>query len=126
VPIYIDLVNIFISKTQFYSTWQTPFTRVQKFPQMMEWLENEEHCPLDSDIWAEEKHPDDYSLADLTSWMNRKEVVKGKGPAVAARSRGKKLEKRKKERKARVSSSEESSPEERKKSKSKSKKKLSE
>ena len=123
VPHYIDLLNIFISKTQFYSTWQPPFKRVQKFPKMIEWLENKEDCPSDSEIWVEEKHPDEYSLADLTSWINRKEVVKGKKPVVASSS-GKKLEKRKKERK--VSSSEESSPEERKKSKSKSKKKLSE
>ena len=124
VPLYIDLLNIFISKTQFYTTWQTPFKHVQKFPQMIEWLENKEGSPLDSEIWAEEKHPEDYSLADLTSWTNKKEVVKGKKPAIAASSSGKKLEKRKKGRK--VSSSEESSPEERKKSKSKSKKKLSE
>ena len=124
MPLYIDLLNIFISKTQFYTTWQTPFKRVQKFPQMIEWLEKKEDSPLDSEIWAEEKHPDDYSLADLTSWTNKKEVVKGKKPAIAASSSGKKLEKRKKGRK--VSSSEESSPEERKKSKSKNKKKLSE
>ena len=125
VPLYIDLLNVFISKTQFYSTWQTPFKRVQKFSQMIEWLENDDNCPSDSDIWAEKKHPDDYSLADLTSWINKKEVVKGKKPAVATSSRGKKSEKRKKERKV-SSSSEESSPEERKKSKSKSKKKMSE
>ena len=93
---------------------------------MKEWLENEdeEDDISDSEIWAEVKHPDNYTLADLTSWINKKEMVKGKKPAIAASPSGRKLEKRKKERK--VSSSEESSPDERKKSKSKSKKKLSE
>jgi hypothetical protein len=124
VPHYIELLNIFVSKTQFYSTWQTVFKQVQKFPQMVEWLENKEDCPLDSEIWTEEKHPDYYSLSDLISWINKKDVVKGKKPAVDARSIGKKLEKRKKKKK--VSSSEESSCEERKASKSKSKKKSSE
>lgn len=123
VPIYIDLLNIFISKTQFYSTWQILFRRVQKFPQMIEWLEKkEDDGSSDSEIWAEKKRPDFYTLADLTDWMDKKDVVKGKKPAVAARSSEKKL-KKKKERK--VSSEEESSPE-RQKSKSKSKKKLSE
>jgi hypothetical protein len=123
MPHYIDLLNIFVSKTQFYTIWQTAFKRARKFPQMVEWLENKEDCPLDSEIWTEEKHPDDYSLPDLISWNNMKDVVKGKKPAVVARSSGKKLEKRKKKK---VSSSEESSPEERKVSKSKSKKKSSE
>ena len=63
VPIYIDLIGIFISKTQFYSTWQGPFKNVQKYGKMVEWLENKEDSHSDSEIWAEKKHPDDYSLS---------------------------------------------------------------
>ncbi|KIJ89599.1 hypothetical protein K443DRAFT_15955 [Laccaria amethystina LaAM-08-1] len=102
IPVFVDLVNVFIAKSQFYSSWKGSFSRAQKYPQMKSWLDADSDAESDSEVWAETKDPDYYTLADLAEWLKRKDVVKGKKPAVASSSAGKKSvgkqEKRKKER----------------------------
>jgi len=102
VPIFVDLVNIFIAKSQFYSSWKIPFGRAQNYPQMKSWLEDNSDCESESEIWAETKNSDHYTLLDLAQWLNKKDAVKGKKPAIASSSKEKKSagskEKRKKER----------------------------
>jgi hypothetical protein len=130
----VDLVNVFIAKSQFYSSWKGSFSCAQKHPQMKSWLDANSDAESDSEVWAETKDPDYYTLADLAEWLKRKDVVKGKKPAVASSSAGKKSvgkqEKRKKERKMSSDESDGSSEGKRSKSKlklkSKSKKNSSE
>ena len=135
IPTFVDLVNVFKAKSQYYSIWKPAFTRVQQYPQMKSWLDENSDCESDSEIWAESKDPDDYTFGDLTKWLNQKDVVKGKKPAVASSSGGKKLvvvtkdKKKKKERKVTSSEESEDSAEEKRlklKAKSKSKRKSSE
>lgn len=133
VPIFTDLVHIFIAKTQFYSSWKPTFSRAQSYPQMKSWLDNNSDCESDSEVWAETKDPDAYTFVDLAEWLNRKDAVRGKKPAVAGSSREKKSvavkDKKRKQRKVSPSEESEDSPEEKKsklKAKAKSKRKLSE
>jgi hypothetical protein len=135
VPIFVDLVNVFKAKSQYYSLWKPEFSRVQRYPQMKSWLDDDSDCESDSEIWANTKNPDDYTFADLKEWLNRKDVAKGKRPAVASSSGGKKLvvatkdKKKKKERQEISSEESENSWKEKRsklKAKSKSKQKSSE
>lgn len=144
VPIFVDLINIFIAKSQFYSGWKVAFNRVQEYPQMKAWLNNESDCESDSGLWGETKNTDDYTFVDLMSWLKQKDAVKGKRPAVASSSAGQKAvasssagqkavgsgkDKKKKKKEQKESSEEEESSSEEEKAKakkSKGKKKASE
>ena len=135
VPIFVDLINVFRAKTQFYSTWKPIFNRVQRYSQMKSWLDDDSDCESDSEIWAHTKNPDDYTFGDLAQWLDKKDVAKGKRPAVASSSGGKKSvvvakdKKKKQKRKATSSEESEDSSEEKRlklKAKSKSKRKSSE
>ena len=111
IPIFIDLVNIFIAKSQFYSSWKGLFSRAQNYPQMKSWLDADSDADSDSEVWAETKDLDHYTMLDLAEWLKRKDVAKGKKAAVT--SGGKKSvvkqEKKKKERKVSSEESDESS-----------------
>jgi hypothetical protein len=97
VPIFVDLVNVFIAKSQFYSSWKAVFTRAQNYPQMKSWLDANSDADSDSEVWAETKDPEHYTIGDLAEWLKRKDVVKGKKPA--GKKSIVKQEKKKKERK---------------------------
>jgi len=77
---------------------------------MKSWLDANSDADSDSEVWAETKDSDQYTIGDLAEWLKRKDVAKGKKSVV-------KQEKRKKERKA--SSGESDGSSEGKKSKSK-------
>jgi len=122
VPIYVDLVNIFIAKSQFYSGWKTAFSCAPDYPQMQSWLDDKSDCDSDSEVWGDTKKEDDYNFADLMAWLKKKDIARGKKVATTSSHAGKKSvvkEKRKKERKVSSNKSEDLS--ERKKSKSKQK-----
>ena len=113
IPVFVDLVNVFIAKSQFYSSWKGLFSRAQNYAQMKAWLDESSDAESDSEVWAESKDPDHYTIADLAEWLKRKDAAKGKRSAGASSGGGKKSgvkqEKRKKERKASSEESEESS-----------------
>lgn len=123
IPVFVDLVNVFIAKSQFYSSWKALFSRAQNYSQMKSWLDANSDAESDSEVWAETKDADLYTITDLAEWLKRKDAVKGKRPAVTGSSAGKKSvvkqDKKKKERKA--SSEESNGSSEGRKSKSKSK-----
>jgi hypothetical protein len=118
VPIFVDLVNIFIAKTQFYSLWKPTFKRAQDYPEMIAWLDDDSDCESDSELWSETKRKDSYSFADLNKWLGRKDVAKGKKPAAKVAVK----EKKKQDKRAVTSeSSEEASEEKAVKAKAKAK-----
>jgi len=125
IPLFVDLVNVFKAKSQYYSIWRPVFSRVQRHPQMKSWLNNDSDCESDSEIWNITKEPDFYTFRDLTEWLNKRDVVKGKRPAIGSSGGGKKsvvsTKGKKKERKE--TSSEESEEVSEKKSKLKAKSK---
>jgi hypothetical protein len=64
VPVFVDLVNVFIAKSQFYSSWKGLFSRAQNYPQMKAWLDANSDAESDSEIWAETKDTDNYTIVD--------------------------------------------------------------
>jgi len=104
------------------------FSRAQSYPQMKAWLDAGLDAESDSEIWAETKDLDHYTIADLVEWLKRKDVAKGKRSVVASssarRKSGGKQEKRKKERKESSEESDGSSGGRKLKSKLKVKSKL--
>jgi len=121
-PVFADLANIFIAKSQFYASWKPSFKKVQSYPKMVAWLNDEEDCDSDSELWGETKDADDYSLGDLKDWLGKKDVAKGKRPAAKGSSAGKKEKRKKDKRVTSEESSSESSEEKNVKAKVKSKK----
>jgi hypothetical protein len=78
-PVATDLIEIFISKTKWFS-------QISQYPQMVLWLEQDENSPSDLEVWGIQK--DQYSFPDLHAFLDNggpKEVEvsgsKGKGKA---------------------------------------------
>jgi hypothetical protein len=121
VSVFADLVNIFITKSQFYASWKPLFMRAQEYPKMLAWLNDDSDCDSDSELWGEAMNKNDYSFVNLTTWLNEKD---GKKPAATSSRAGKKVamkEKRKKEKRVASESSSESSEEKQEKEKEKAK-----
>lgn len=74
-PSELDVIDLVISKSMWYSHYKRLFPRVaQKYPDMLEWLKESADAPSDWDIWGEEQGT--YSFADLVVWLDEKD--KGK------------------------------------------------
>lgn len=73
-PVFIDLINIFIAKSQYYTKWQPPFAAAQKYREMVLWLENDDDALENGDLWDEELSSGAYTLVDLMRWTNQKAV----------------------------------------------------
>ncbi|KAF8961698.1 hypothetical protein BDZ97DRAFT_1759713 [Flammula alnicola] len=84
-PTYVDLVNIFVAKSQFYSVWKKHFKRAQKYRDMVEWLDDDPNGLSNEDLWGEEGLS--FSFTDLSRWLDRKEAIKGKKKEVASSSK---------------------------------------
>jgi hypothetical protein len=122
-PVYVDLINMFIAKSQFYSGWQGSFIRVTIYPGMKAWLEDSPDSPSEEDVWnGIVKTEDHYNYVDLAKWADKMEALKlGKKPvpvaiAVAKKAGSSKKHKRRKSKKE-ESSEVDSERDERKKSK---------
>lgn len=86
-PSGTDLIEIFLSKSMWFSHYKPAFSKVSNYPLMVEWLENEEEKPSDLDAWGIEKAM--YTLTDLRKFVDngtlaeepvqKNKVEKGKG-----------------------------------------------
>ena len=52
-PVFADLANIFIAKSQFYVSWKPSFKKAQGYPKMVAWLNNDSGCDSDSELLLE-------------------------------------------------------------------------
>jgi hypothetical protein len=62
-PSGTDIIEIFLSKSMWFSHYKPAFTKVSNYPLMVEWLENGEDKPSDLEAWGVEKVV--YTLTDL-------------------------------------------------------------
>ena len=80
-PSATDLIEIFISKTKWFSNYRHGFSQISQYPQMVLWLEQDGDSPSDLEVWGIQK--DQYSFPDLHAFLDNggpQEVeVKGKG-----------------------------------------------
>ena len=81
-PSDTETVELFIGKTMWHDHLKKQFSRVPKYPEMLQWLNDEEDVLPDIELWGEEKTS--YNFKDLKNWLDDKDKrgkVKGKGKA---------------------------------------------
>ncbi len=66
-PVQTDLKNLFKGKTQWHETYHKTFPRLDEYPEMVAWLENQEDKQPAIDLWGVKKS--NYTFADLKSWL---------------------------------------------------------
>lgn len=72
VPNIVDFIHIFIAKTQFYQVWKPTFLRAEEYPDMRDWLNEEEDCLSTEDLW-ELRGSRVPSFPDLKNWLDKKD-----------------------------------------------------
>lgn len=68
-PNYVDLINIFVSKSQFYEVWSTTLVNAVQFVDMFDWLTDSPTCLSNMKLWGEDKTA--YTFTDLKEWVIR-------------------------------------------------------
>jgi hypothetical protein len=80
-PSSMDLIEVFVSKSMWFSHYKPAFSKVADFPEMVLWLEDSDEKGTDLDVWGAEKGT--YSLMDLCKFVDNGTLVvvekKGKG-----------------------------------------------
>ena len=74
-PTTITIIELFASKTTWFTYVVPGFADINNFPLLKEWLEDEEGCPTDLDVWGKAKST--YTFADLKEEKERR-ANKGK------------------------------------------------
>lgn len=82
-----DLIEIFVSRSFYFSHYRPCFGKLSEYPKMMTWLENGDEVD-DLEVWGMQK--DDYVFKDLDFWL------KNNGSLRMSTEKGKKVEKGKK------------------------------
>ena len=88
-PSTTELIEIFLSKSMWFSHYKPVFSKVSNYPLMVEWLENEEAKVSDSEVWGVEKA--NYTLTDLRKFVdNGGTLAEEAEEEVVKKSKGKK------------------------------------
>jgi len=66
-PILTDIKNLFKGKTQWHITYHKVFPKLNNYPEMVSWLEDQEDKQSDLDLWGIQKPS--YSFSDLQTWL---------------------------------------------------------
>lgn len=74
-PTVITIIELFASKSTWFTYVAPGFGDINNFPILKEWLEEGEGCPSDLDVWGKVKSS--YNFADLKDEKER-QVNKGK------------------------------------------------
>lgn len=67
-PSSTDLIEVFLSKSMWFSHYRPAFSKVSNYPLMVEWLENKDDKPSDLEVWGVAKAA--YSLTDLRKFVD--------------------------------------------------------
>jgi hypothetical protein len=97
----IDIIELFISRSFFFSHYRTCFGKITKYPKMAAWLENREEAD-DGEVWGVQK--DEYVFKDLVFWLKNKgtliaEVEEEEEEKTEKKGKGKKEEGKKNKKK---------------------------
>ena len=79
-PSETEIIELFVGKTMWHGHLKKTFSRVPRYPDMLQWLNQEEDALPDIEIWGEEKSS--YTFKDLKAWLDEKDhnaTVKDKG-----------------------------------------------
>ncbi|KAK2462224.1 hypothetical protein APHAL10511_005759 [Amanita phalloides] len=83
-PTNITIIQLFTSKTSWFSYVIPAFSNINNFPELKKWLEGGDDSPTDIEVWGWEKST--YTFAELKEEKERrsKKTEKGKKKAVAS------------------------------------------
>ena len=100
----VDLIQLFMSQSFYYSHYQKYFTKVPNYLILMEWLENDpEDHPDDKDVWGVDMvKKSNYNFSDLEKFFKMQEKKKGKKAEQNVREGGSKEVKDKKKKKKQI------------------------
>ena len=70
LPSLKEFIEIFVAKSQYYSTWKKEFDDAIRTPVMHDWLKAEEDRKSDRAVWGEDKQS--YSFEDLKVYNRKK------------------------------------------------------
>ena len=95
-PDKVKVIEIFIKKTQWYKTWNSIFScTIQKFPEMVKWLEEAPGSKTAVEIWGVEQKI--YTLTDLKDWLDNEGKLRKEEDRKGKAKAGEKKKKKKKE-----------------------------
>ena len=96
VPTIVNLIDIFVAKSQFYQFWKPTFSRAQEYPDMKDWLNQHKDCLPTKELWNMDANRT-LTFADLKKWLEEKERegdikqnLKGKRKALQSSPKSKK------------------------------------
>ena len=72
-PSSTELIELFVSKSMWFSHYRPAFSKVSNYPLMVEWLENGDDKPSDEEAWGVEQAA--YSLTDLRKFVDNGTLV---------------------------------------------------
>ena len=85
-PLRLTIIELCMSKSQFYDDCKPLFGEAVKYSEMMEWLNQEEGCLSGFELFGVEKPF--YTMADLERWLEKKRTkAKAKGKAKEEREK---------------------------------------
>jgi hypothetical protein len=76
-PTAVDLIEVFVSKSMWFSHYKPAFSKVAGYPEMVKWLENSDDKGTDLEVWGVEKGS--YSLMDLQKFVDDGTLAEKKG-----------------------------------------------
>jgi hypothetical protein len=74
-PTNISVIQLFVSKTNWFSYLVPAFSDINNFPVIKGWLEGEDGCVTDLELWGKEKAT--YTFADLQQEKERRRDDRG-------------------------------------------------
>lgn len=96
IPSFADICQIFVGKSTYYDNWKQAFPGITKYPKMVAWLQSDENCDSDLDVWGRELST--YHFKELLNWLKNgqtlgKKVKKGESPTKVQKGKDKGKEK---------------------------------
>ncbi|KAF8804003.1 hypothetical protein BYT27DRAFT_7259456 [Phlegmacium glaucopus] len=75
-PTKAEIINLFVAKTTWHSSYATSISAAKKHEEMRAWLAEEVGCVSEEELWDEAK--DNYTMKDLEDWLEKKDGKKVK------------------------------------------------
>ena len=76
-PSTTDLIEVFVSKSMWFSHYKPAFFKVANYSEMVKWLEDSDDKGTDLEVWGVEKGS--YSLVDLRKFVDNGTLAEKKG-----------------------------------------------
>lgn len=87
-PSNTDIVEIFVSKSMWFSHYKKNFAKLSNYPLMVEWLENGDDKPDDATVWGLAKSA--YTFKDLSVFLGNGGTINLGEEGSEKRAKGKK------------------------------------